>query len=89
MAARLAALEPGLDLDLLHGNVDNPRTEQLASHVARLVEDREDTLELPEATVKRLGVTTTPLSDKTAPRPLELSGSLAFDPNFLARTQSR
>jgi cobalt-zinc-cadmium efflux system membrane fusion protein len=56
---------------------------------AKLVEGMPDTLELPEATVKRLGISTAVLSDKTAPRPLELSGSLAFDPNYLARVQSR
>ncbi|HZY90400.1 MAG TPA: response regulator, partial [Gemmataceae bacterium] len=56
---------------------------------ARLVEGMADTLELPEATVKRLGVTAAVISDRTAPRPLELSGSLAFDPNYLAQVRSR
>jgi hypothetical protein len=36
LAARLAALEPGLGLDLRLGDIDNPRTAQLASHVAGL-----------------------------------------------------
>lgn len=36
LAARLAALEPGLDLDVRPGGIGNPRTEQLASHVAGL-----------------------------------------------------
>jgi cobalt-zinc-cadmium efflux system membrane fusion protein len=56
---------------------------------ARLVEALPDTLELPAETVNRLGVTTAVLSDRTAPRPLELSGSLAFDPNYLAQVRSR
>jgi len=36
LAARLAALEPGLGLDLRPGDIGNPRTAQLASHVAGL-----------------------------------------------------
>jgi hypothetical protein len=36
LSARLAALEPGLGLDLRPGDIGNPRTAQLASHVAGL-----------------------------------------------------
>jgi cobalt-zinc-cadmium efflux system membrane fusion protein len=56
---------------------------------ARLVSDNEDEIELPRRVVDRLGVTSEPVLPAAAPRPLELAGSLSFDPNRLGRVQAR
>jgi cobalt-zinc-cadmium efflux system membrane fusion protein len=48
-----------------------------------------DGLELPEAVVNKLGVTTTVLQTAAKPRTLELAGSLSFDPDRLYRIQAR
>jgi cobalt-zinc-cadmium efflux system membrane fusion protein len=56
---------------------------------ARLVPGSPDSLELPAEVTRHLGVTTAPVPEKAEPRHLELSGSLAFDPNYLGRVQSR
>jgi cobalt-zinc-cadmium efflux system membrane fusion protein len=55
---------------------------------ARLVSDSNE-IELPPDVVKRLGVTSDTVHQAAAPRPLELAGSLNFDPNRLGRVQSR
>jgi cobalt-zinc-cadmium efflux system membrane fusion protein len=56
---------------------------------ARLVPGSPDSLELPPEVARQLGVTTAPVPEKAEPRHLHLSGSLAFDPNYLGRVQSR
>lgn len=56
---------------------------------ARLVPDSSDEIELPPEVVERLGVTSEPIKQAAAPRPLELSGSLFFNPDRLGRIQSR
>ncbi len=55
---------------------------------ARLVSGNSE-IELPPDVVERLGVTSDPVQQAAAPRPLELAGSLNFDPNKLGRVQSR
>jgi cobalt-zinc-cadmium efflux system membrane fusion protein len=60
----------------------------LQSH-ARLVANHEDEIELPREVVERLGVTSEPVQTAVAPRPLELAGSLSFDPTRLGRVQAR
>ncbi len=56
---------------------------------ARLVFDQDEEIELPREVVERLGVTSAPVQTAVAPRPLELAGSLAFDPTYLGRVQAR
>lgn len=60
----------------------------LQSH-ARLVSENNDEIELPVEVVNALGVVTQPVATQVAPRPLELAGSLAFNPNALGRVQAR
>jgi cobalt-zinc-cadmium efflux system membrane fusion protein len=55
---------------------------------ARLVAG-DNEIELPSDVVERLGVTSDVVQQAAAPRPLELAGSLNFDPNRLGRIQSR
>jgi cobalt-zinc-cadmium efflux system membrane fusion protein len=56
---------------------------------AELVDGRHDTIRLPADVVSRLGVKTQAAKPASDRRPLELSGSLAFDSNRLARVHSR
>jgi cobalt-zinc-cadmium efflux system membrane fusion protein len=56
---------------------------------SRLVPGTKDEIELPARVVQSLGVKTEEVKTGTAPRPLELAGSLAFDPNHLGRVQAR
>jgi cobalt-zinc-cadmium efflux system membrane fusion protein len=60
----------------------------LESH-ARLVPGNDDQIELPPEVVETLGVVAQPVETAVAPRPLELAGSLAFDPNALGLVQAR
>jgi cobalt-zinc-cadmium efflux system membrane fusion protein len=53
------------------------------------VPDHPDSLEVPASVVDRLGVTTAVVGKAATSRALELSGSLAFDPNHLYRIQAR
>jgi cobalt-zinc-cadmium efflux system membrane fusion protein len=53
------------------------------------VPDQPDSLEVAAGVIDRLGVTTAVVGKAAAPRTLELSGSLAFDPNHLYRIQAR
>src|SRR5271154_3380356 len=48
-----------------------------------------DSLELPEQTVKMLGVKVATAEKSTQPRKLELAGSLGLDTNLLARVHTR
>jgi membrane fusion protein, heavy metal efflux system len=57
--------------------------------LAELVEGRPDTIRLPADVVTRLGVKTQEVKPAQERRPLELSGSLAFDSNRLARVHTR
>ncbi|SRR5579875_361574 len=56
---------------------------------ARLVPGRSDEIELPPDVIERLGVKSVAVEAAAAPRPLTLAGSLSFEPNRLARIQSR
>ena len=56
---------------------------------AQLVSGNEEEIELPREVVDRLGVTSDPVRAAAAPSPLELAGSLSFDPNHLGRVQAR
>jgi cobalt-zinc-cadmium efflux system membrane fusion protein len=58
-------------------------------HQARLVPGQRDTVELPAEVARVLGVESAVVLAKVAPRMLQLSGSLAFDPNHLGRIQAR
>lgn len=55
---------------------------------ARLVPGRGDAIELPPDVVERLGVRSRAVQAAAAPRPLQLAGSLSFDPNHFGRVQS-
>src|SRR5205823_10890151 len=56
---------------------------------AELVEGKPETIRLPADVVTRLGVKTQAAKSALERRPLELSGSLAFDSNRLARVHTR
>lgn len=92
LVAGLAVAVPALGTPALQRFL-NPSTGPVAApnleSQARLVAGREDEIELPREVVGRLGVTTAPVQTAVTPRPLELAGSLSFDPNYLGRVQAR
>jgi cobalt-zinc-cadmium efflux system membrane fusion protein len=66
-----------------------PAPAEVRAAQAELVEGRPDTIRLPADVVTRLGVKTQGAKPALERRPLELSGSLAFDSNRLARVHTR
>jgi membrane fusion protein, heavy metal efflux system len=66
-----------------------PAPAEVRAVQAELVEGRAETIRLPADVVTRLGVKTQGAKPALERRPLELSGSLAFDSNRLARVHTR
>jgi cobalt-zinc-cadmium efflux system membrane fusion protein len=56
---------------------------------ARLVANNDQAIELPPEAIERLAVVTQPVETAVAPRPLEMAGSLSFDPNTLGQVRTR
>jgi cobalt-zinc-cadmium efflux system membrane fusion protein len=56
---------------------------------AELVPGQRDTLRVPNDVARSVGIQTAVIHQATEPQPLELSGSLALDPNHLVRVHSR
>jgi cobalt-zinc-cadmium efflux system membrane fusion protein len=78
---------PGIP-DFFHHTESKAAAQDLEPMV-QLVKNQPDTLEVPPGVVKRLGIQTTEIGRTASPRTLQLSGSLAFDPNYLGSIQSR
>jgi cobalt-zinc-cadmium efflux system membrane fusion protein len=57
--------------------------------LARLVPGSSEEIELPPEVVQRLGVTSEAIKAAAAPRPLQLAGSLFFNPDRFGGVQSR
>ena len=92
LVAGLAVAVPALGTPALQRFL-NPPAGPVAAPIlesqARLVSGQENEIELPREVIDRLGVTTEPVQTAVTPRPLELAGSLSFDPNHLGRVQAR
>ncbi len=67
----------------------HPAAAPKAESYARLISGNDEAIELPPEVIERLDIVSRPVDTAVAPRPLEMAGSLSFDPNYLGRVQTR
>jgi cobalt-zinc-cadmium efflux system membrane fusion protein len=90
-AAGLLAALPALGMPGLHTLLkrQDHAPPRAADSWAEIVPGADEEIELPRSVLDWLGVKTAQVEKAAAPRPLELAGSLSFDPTHLGRVQAR